>query len=85
MKNPGVHPALRERGMRLIGWSARGFDTRPAPIDDIAARVMRDIRPGAIVLVHQGLPWSLQVIERVVSEVRARGYELVVPDDARLR
>src|SRR5947208_3313153 len=27
MKNPGVHPALRRRDMRLIGWSVRGFDT----------------------------------------------------------
>src|SRR4029077_3154795 len=27
MKNPAVHPALAARAMRLIGWTARGFDS----------------------------------------------------------
>jgi hypothetical protein len=82
MKNPFVHPILAERNMRLIGWSVRGFDTIGA---DAVARIMKRVRPGSILVLHQGLPNSLQTIERVVVELQARGYALVIPHDARLK
>ncbi|HEV2722466.1 MAG TPA: polysaccharide deacetylase family protein, partial [Thermoanaerobaculia bacterium] len=82
MKNPFVHPILAKRGMRLIGWSVRGLDTIGG---DAVARVMRGVRPGAIVVLHQGRPSSLQTIERVVEALQGAGYALVIPDDARLK
>jgi peptidoglycan/xylan/chitin deacetylase (PgdA/CDA1 family) len=85
MKNPFVHPALAKRNMRLIGWSVRGLDALGRDVERVVRRVMRGVRPGAIVVLHQGRPTSLQTIERVVEELQARGYELVIPDDARLK
>jgi len=82
MKNPFVHPILARRGMRLIGWSVRGLDTVGG---DVVARVMRRVRPGAIVVLHQGRPKSLQTIESVVEALQRAGYALVIPDDARLK
>jgi peptidoglycan/xylan/chitin deacetylase (PgdA/CDA1 family) len=82
MKNPFVHPILAERNMRLIGWTVRGFDTIGA---DAAARIVKRVRPGAIIVLHQGLRNSLQTIERVVVELEARGYAFVIPQDARLK
>jgi peptidoglycan/xylan/chitin deacetylase (PgdA/CDA1 family) len=85
MKNPFVHPALRRRGVRLIGWSVRGFDTMGDDIDRIVARIVPRVFPGAIVVLHQGRAISARCIARVVGELRARGYEFVIPDDARLK
>lgn len=82
MKNPFVHPILEKRGMRLIGWSVRGLDTVGG---NVVERVMRQVKPGAIVVLHQGRPTSLQTIESVVDALQANGYALVVPDDARLK
>ena len=82
MKNPFVHPILAKRDMRLIGWSVRGLDTIGG---DVVARVMRRVKPGAIIVLHQGRPSSLQTIERVVEALQGGGYALVIPDDARLR
>ena len=48
-------------------------------------RIMRGVRPGAIVVLHQGRPHSLQTIESVVDALQREGYELVIPDDARLK
>jgi peptidoglycan/xylan/chitin deacetylase (PgdA/CDA1 family) len=85
MKNPGVHPALRRRGMRLIGWSVRGFDTVGDDIERVVRRIVPRVFPGAIVVMHQGRAISARCIARVVGELRARGYSFVIPDDARLK
>ena len=85
MKNPFVHPALARRRMRLIGWSARGFDGVASDPAEIAARIVARLRPGAIVLLHQGRESSLRVLERVILEIRARGYTFTIPADEQLR
>jgi peptidoglycan-N-acetylglucosamine deacetylase len=85
MKNPFVHPALRRRGQRLIGWSVRGFDTVGDDIERVVARIVPRVFPGAIVVLHQGRAISARCIARVVGELRARGYEFVIPEDARLK
>jgi peptidoglycan-N-acetylglucosamine deacetylase len=85
MKNPAVHPVLQKRNQPLIGWSARAFDTQVNDPAVIAERVMRDVHPGAIILMHQGLPHSVAALTRVVDELQALGYRFVVPDDGRLK
>ncbi len=84
MKNPFVHPALRKREMRLIGWSVRGFDATRADVESIAARIVERLTPGAIVVMHQGREWSVRCIERVIDEAQSRGYRFVIPDEAAL-
>lgn len=85
MKNPAVHPALRERGMMLIGWTARGFDTVRAEPERVAARILPRVTPGAIVVMHQGRPHSLACVERVITGLRDAGYTFVVPGEERLK
>lgn len=85
MKNPFVHPALRKRGMRLIGWTARAFDAIRDDADEILARMLPLVEPGAIVVLHQGRAHSLRVIERVLVGLRERGYACVIPGDEALR
>lgn len=85
MKNPAVHPALARRGMRLIGWSARGFDGVRADIESVVQRIVPRAFPGAIVLLHQGRDTAAACIARVVDELRARGYAFVIPAGERLK
>ena len=84
MKNPAVHPLLTERGMILVGWTARGFDTVRADPERVATRILPRVEPGAIIVMHQGRPHSLACIERVIAEVRSAGYTFVVPAASRL-
>ena len=85
MKNPAVHPALDRRGMRLIGWSVRGFDGVRAETERVVRRIVPRVFPGAIVVLHQGRDASAACIARVVGELRARGYAFVIPADERLK
>lgn len=85
MKNPAVHPILAARGMRLIGWSVRGFDTLTIDPGRVASRIVPRVVPGGIVVMHQGRTQSVQCIGRVVDELLRSGYSFVVPEDERLK
>lgn len=85
MKNPFVHPALRERGMQLIGFGARAFDAVRRDPATIAAVIRRKLVPGAIVVLHQGRPWSLAAIAATIDAAHASGYSFVVPSTDRLK
>lgn len=84
-KNPAVHPALARRGMRLIGWTARGFDGVISDPAQVVARILPKLEPGAILVLHQGREHSLRVLESVIVALKERGYEFLIPDDAMLR
>jgi peptidoglycan-N-acetylglucosamine deacetylase len=84
MKNPAVHPALKRRGMRLIGWTARGFDAVVGDPEQVLERVLPSVCPGAIIVLHQGREHSLRVLEKVVVALIERGYSFVIPTDDQL-
>lgn len=85
MKNPAVHPILARRNMRLIGWTARGYDTLRPDSDSITRRIVRSVEPGAIVVMHQGRPHSLACIARVIDTLQRDGYAFVIPSAERLK
>jgi len=85
MKNFTVHPALARRGMRLIGWTARGFDAILSDAHEIVRRILPHLRPGAIIVLHQGRAHSLRVLDHVIVAIKERGYAFVIPEDDLLR
>ena len=85
MKNFFVHPALRRRGMELIGWTVRGLDTVSKDADVVAARILREVKPGAIVLLHEGHRTATdpdfhpRCLERTLAALTNAGYRCVLP------
>jgi len=78
-KNRHLHGLLAARGMKLIGFSARAYDAVVRDPEKIAATIAKQIKPGSIVVLHQGRPWSLDAIGRTIDAIRARGYSFVIP------
>lgn len=85
--NPFVHCAAHRRGMRVIGWSARAYDAGRAPVspEEVCERIDRDLRPGGIVLLHEGVPAAGPNVELVLARMRERGMHAVIPREADLR
>ena len=87
MANLFLHFLLCDRNMRLIGWSARGFDGLFHNTETMARRIYRSVRPGAIILLHegrrdrQGRPINLLLAENILTGLKAKGYVFVVPDE----
>jgi len=81
MANPFVAAALKPLGLTRVAWCARGFDAREADPARIVARITRGLRPGAIVLLHEGAPHgrSVAIVEAVLAHLAAQGYRCVLP------
>ena len=88
--NPFVHRAAARRGMRLVGWSARGFDGVDRHASDpagVAARILDGLRPGAIILLHEGRrgPDGAAVNVRstglLLASLTEQRWQAVVPDE----
>ena len=54
MKSPPFAVAARAKRLTVVAWSLHSRDTFGADPAQIAARVLRRIRPGDIVLMHDG-------------------------------
>jgi peptidoglycan/xylan/chitin deacetylase (PgdA/CDA1 family) len=87
MANLFLHFLLCDRDMKLIGWSARGFDGLFHNIEAMADRIHKSIQPGAIVLLHEGRrdrqarPINLILAETILTRLTAEGYVFIVPDE----
>ena len=90
MANLFVHQIVRQRRMILVGWSARGFDAVERDAARVVEKILADIRPGAIVLMHDGgssksgQTVSVLAIETILARLQAEGYKCVVPGEHQL-
>ena len=88
IKNLVLARSLRARGLTCVGWSARGRESWGGTTETVAARVLRDLAPGAILLLHEGprVPADLRIaaIRRVLEELHVRGYRCVIPANNQL-
>ncbi|MEI6277821.1 MAG: polysaccharide deacetylase family protein [Verrucomicrobiae bacterium] len=81
LTNACVHPAAARAWLRVAGWSADGLDGIPgrAP-GEVAARILRRVNPGAILLMHEGPGRnSAQVLELLLAGLALEGFRCVIP------
>lgn len=85
LANPFVHAAAAQSGLSLAGWSARGYDGVRHDPDAALARIARDLRPGAIILLHEGPAPGLRpgtrarTLERLLAHLSSLGYRITRP------
>lgn len=84
-RNPFVGLATRRLGYRVFGWTFGVWDSDPrVTAEEIRARVRRKLRPGAIVLLHDGDGYDPQGDRRrtaaalpgIIADARHAGYVL---------
>ena len=79
---PGAEAAI-EDGMRVILWSVDSEDGIPPwkgiSAEEITSNVLDHISPGAVVLLHDGLPWSraADALPELIEGLHGEGYRLV--------
>ena len=86
MANPFVHRAV------AAGWSARGFDGvawRARDPEAVVGGILRGLRPGAIILLHEGRrgpageALNVRAIAGLLTALNQRGWRAVIPADER--
>ena len=65
-------------GFSTILWSYDSGDWATEVADEVAARfVDRPVQAGEIVLLHEGQPWTLDALPKILSTLTEAGHELV--------
>jgi peptidoglycan/xylan/chitin deacetylase (PgdA/CDA1 family) len=65
-------------GYTTVLWSRDSDDCRTASASEVAARVAPEtLRPGEIVLLHEGHAWTLEALPRILEALRAAGWQAV--------
>jgi len=91
LKNLFVHPELKRRGLALIGWTVRGLDTIRRNPEAVAATILREVKPGAIILLHEGKrvakhpEFNPRCLELTLNGLAELGYRCVIPKPEQLR
>jgi peptidoglycan-N-acetylglucosamine deacetylase len=78
---------LRQRGYAIIGWDVYTLDWQVPEVagERIAAGIMRDVRPGSIILLHDSgavvsscyKQNTVRAVRQIVPQLRDQGYEFV--------
>ncbi len=85
MVTPFLGEVLGQRDLHLVLWNARGFDTTGRSPEKIARRILRDCRPGAIILAHPERGWvQLRALELMLRELSVGGLRCVIPSEDRM-
>jgi peptidoglycan/xylan/chitin deacetylase (PgdA/CDA1 family) len=79
-RNVFVWPALERRGMTLVGWSRRALDGCRCVPELAVRRLLRNLQPGDLLLMHQGRVESLELLEALLQRLDAAGYRCVLPE-----
>lgn len=86
LKNLFVQAIVEQQRMRLACWSARGLDGVDPDKARVISRLKRDVRPGAILLMHegrtdaQGQRLAPQVLDELLVWLESEGCRCVLPD-----
>lgn len=87
---PGLMPVLAERGMKMVMWSATGYDWK-YKADAIVRATVGELKPGAVILLHDGREArpanevdrsdTVAALPAIIDEARAAGFEFVSLQD----
>ncbi len=81
VRPPWLEPALARRGLDLVSWSCRGFDSGSRSPESVLRRVLTRLTTRDIVLLHDGRwrlergrkPVAPEILEDLLVEIRDRG------------
>ena len=75
--NPNVARAVRMTGMTSIGWSIRSFDTTAKDEQDLLARILSQLKGGDIILLHDSMGITKNVLTSMIQGARQKGFTFV--------
>jgi len=78
--NPMLKRALHGTGFHVIGFSNRAWDTSSRKTDIILSRIMKNLKPGDIILLHDTVPACTEVLKNMAEHLKQNGYRIVSLD-----
>jgi peptidoglycan/xylan/chitin deacetylase (PgdA/CDA1 family) len=80
---PNIIATAKSQGQTVLMWTIDPSDFKKPPSAEIVTRVVSKLRPGAIILLHDGggdRAQTVAAIGPIIDQARAQGYVFVTPD-----
>ncbi|MDL2305566.1 polysaccharide deacetylase family protein [Bacteroides sp. OttesenSCG-928-D19] len=74
--NPPIAKAVKKLGYTTIGWNIRTMDTQQLSHEKILRRIKKRLQPGSIILLHDRMPQSDVLLEKVLNLLKTEGYQV---------
>jgi peptidoglycan/xylan/chitin deacetylase (PgdA/CDA1 family) len=72
---------IRDEGGAVCLWTANAGDWKKMSADEIVDKVLEQIHPGSIVLMHDEFMQTPEALPRIIHELRARGFRFVTASE----
>ena len=72
--NQEVLNTVADLGYLIIMWTIDTLDWRSPGVQVIIDRVVNNIKPGAIILMHQAATQTPQALQSIITQLRSKGY-----------
>lgn len=79
--NGRVAESARRWGLTPCMWTVDVFDAEIIGAQRVAEAVLKQVKPGSIILMHNGKVSTLQALPTILSQLKARGYRFVTVED----
>jgi peptidoglycan-N-acetylglucosamine deacetylase len=79
--NPMLKKALGSFSYHIIGYSNRSFDTATKDENKTLDRLIRNLQPGDIVLLHDTVPYAASLLKKFLSLAADKGYIVIGLDE----
>lgn len=85
LRNPLLDPILHRLNLTLVSWTARGFDTKNRNVALVKSKLLKHLKAGAILLLHDGnaaisqngLPMILEVLPYILEAAASQRLNFV--------
>lgn len=79
--NDNVAQVAEALGYKLILWTDDPGDYASPGADVITQRIIEKVEPGGIILIHDGVKETIDVLPKVIQTLKDKGYEFVTIDE----
>jgi len=79
--NPMLKKALGSFSFQVIGYSNRSLDTVTKDEKKTLERLIRKLRPGDIVLLHESVPYAASLLKKFLYQIAEKGYIVIGLDE----
>jgi peptidoglycan/xylan/chitin deacetylase (PgdA/CDA1 family) len=80
--NPKIARVVKKLGVKVIGWNVRSYDTIIQNPLKLKNRVLKLTKPGSIILFHDTLPQTEQMLDAYIIDAKQNG--IIFANDSHL-
>ena len=80
--NPRIGKAVRDFGMKCIGWNIRSLDTvERYTREAVMGRIASQLKPGSVILLHDRCKDSDKLLRMILQHIDENGYKVVTLEE----